>query len=96
MQTCEETTRLCDTVDREVCLPGPSGTRVCYIGGDLPLNADCADGGDCDVGLVCVNANGETKCKTACDTRVGNCGDLTCLVVGAEPAGYCGLPPAEE
>lgn len=95
MATCGEETRLCE--DGEVCLSGASGgVRVCYTGGTLEQGQACMDGADCQAGLVCVTAEGETRCQRACDTRTPLCGEgQSCLVLGAEPAGYCAVPPPE-
>lgn len=92
MVPCLETDRLC--MDGSVCLAGPSGQRVCYVGGDVSVGEACANSGDCELGAVCI-ASDMTECQLACDTRAPSCLEGQSCIPLMEPAGYCGASTSE-
>ena len=87
MAACGAEQRLC--VGGEVCLSAASepGTRVCYLGGRVPLGAGCADTTECETGAVCVDFGDGSA--PACPMG------MACEVL-TEPAGFCTVPTEEE
>ena len=88
MQRCAPAEmRVCD--DGSVCTATTDGSGVCYLGGTLPLGEACAETVDCVVGAVCVEADGEARCRQACDLTMPSCVAGTACQALSNGAGYC-------
>jgi hypothetical protein len=83
MSVCDDPYSLCD--DGSICTPvSESVTSVCYIGGSLEQNQDCASNLECAPGLLCFGTGDQFYCRDGCETDTG---------VGCLPGEYCrGLP----
>ncbi|AKF08029.1 hypothetical protein [Sandaracinus amylolyticus] len=61
MAPCDDATWVC--ADGSVCLASPSNGRVCWFGGPLPFDAECAAELDCEPGGICQDGVCTQSCQ---------------------------------